>query len=307
MIIVFGSVNMDMVVKVDALPRQGETVLCPGYTTIPGGKGANQAIAAARAGAKTAMVGMVGDDGFGRRCFQNLKEQGVMASGIGKSDKPTGCAYIAVDPSGQNTIISASGANLDTAEDQVPDEILTGENTILMQMEIPLEQNWKMVKRAHDRGCRTILNAAPVRNIPRDMLGMIRYLIINEIEARQLAQKEGIDANDGAAIAKALSDASKMTCIVTLGREGTVAASKGDIWKVGVLDITAVDTTGAGDTFCGVFAAAKDAGADLPEALHRAAVAGGLACLKLGAQGGMPFREDIDERLGDLPAPQKIS
>src|ERR1700722_1874008 len=159
MIIVFGSLDIDMIMPVGHFPKPGETVLCTAdYLSHPGGKGANQAVAAARGGAKVAVVGKVGDDSFGRRCVNNLKNQSIWASGIGISDnRPTGCATIAVDSSGSNISIVAPGANLEATSDQVPDEVFTNRNMILAQLEVPQKETFSVLARARKGGAITVL------------------------------------------------------------------------------------------------------------------------------------------------------
>lgn len=308
MIIVFGSLNIDMVMPVDHFPKPGETILTVSdYLTRAGGKGSNQAVAASRAGAKVAVVGKVGDDGFGRRCINNLKKQSIWASGIGISERPTGCATITVDSRGENMVLVAPGANFDTTSDQVPDEILTEKNTLLAQMEITPSETWNVIARAYERRARVILNASPAANIPHEIIDDLDFLIMNEIEAHQLAENLGLSHEQTTPLARRFADLGDLTCIITMADQGSVAASTREFWRVGALPVVPVDTTGAGDAFCGIFAAAMEAGDDLQGALHRASVGSSLSCLGLGAQAAMPFAEDIDARLSDLPPPQPVS
>ncbi len=304
MIVVFGSLNIDVVMPVGHFPKPGETVLCTtDYLSRPGGKGANQAIAAARAGAKVAMVGKVGDDSFGRRCISNLKHQNIWASGIGISDRPTGCASIAVDMQGENTVITAPGANLDTTSDQVPDELFTSKNLILAQLEVMPQETFSVLQRAHSRGCITILNPSPARNLPPEELRNIDYLIVNEIEALQLAHNLGIVGSDAPYLAREIARMGNLACIITLEDKGAVATRGEVVYMVPALSVEAVDTTGAGDTFCGIFAACLQAGHDWLKAMHYASVGAGLSCLGLGAQDGIPFLEDIEKNLEKAKPP----
>lgn len=308
MIIVFGSMNIDLITPVSAFPNPGETVLCTSdYVSQAGGKGANQAVAAMRAGAKTVFVGKVGDDAFGRRCVNNLKTQGIWTSGIGLSDtRPTGCATIAVNAQGENTIIVAPGANLEATSDQVPDEVLGPRNVVLTQLEVPPTETFSVLARAHAKGCITILNASPAGEIPKEALPNIDYLIVNEIEAQQLARGVGITDTDPRKIARQISDAGKHTCIITMAGKGAIAANKNGVFHIGALDVEVVDTTGAGDAFCGIFAASILADQSSLVALHRASVGAGLSCMALGAQESTPAKDDIDARMKDLAAPVKI-
>lgn len=306
MIIVFGSLNMDMVFSISRFPVTGETILCPDYQSISGGKGANQAIAAARAGAKVAMVGKVGDDAFGRRILNKLKQQGVIASGVGQSEKPTGCASILVNSTGENSVVAAGGANLDAAADQIPEEILTKNNTVLLQLELTAEESWAVLKKARATGARTILNISPAHAVSEDMLALVNYVIMNEVEARQFAKLQSLNIDSIDKIARHCARVTQGTCIVTLGGKGVVAVTPTEIWVQKAMPIKPVDTTGAGDAFCGIFAAALEAGLDLPQALHRASIGAGLSCLALGAQEGLPVGEDIDAAMDQIPPPQKI-
>lgn len=303
MIIVFGSINMDIFMSVGHFPQAGETVVSPAYEMSPGGKGANQALAAARSGAKVAMIGRVGDDGMGARILNNLRRSGVMTSGVAQSDQATGCAVIARDPEGENQILVALGANADVIHDQIPDDILGKRNMVMMQNEILPEQNWKIIERAHELGATTILNLAPAIHIPEHILSKLDYLIVNQIEARQIAAAMKIDVeNHESQIAQALSKMGNLTCIVTMGERGSFAVTtEGQEIHVPALKLeTFVDKTGAGDAYCGTFAAALHAGLPLVEAMRRAAVAGSLTCLEKGAQPSFPYLGDIEENLAKL-------
>jgi ribokinase len=300
MIVVFGSINIDLVVPVERLPRPGETVLGPGYTLVPGGKGANQALAAARAGGAVRMVGRVGSDGFADLALAELKAAGVDLSAVERDMLPTGCALIPVDRDGGNLIIVASGANSGTIERQVADELLTPDTLVILQMEIPLAENWRLVERAKHRGARVMLNCAPAAEVPRATLAALDWLVVNESEAELLARSLLLTAAPARAAGAAIAKAVATTVIVTLGGKGAVAFSGTDAWTIGTLPIAPVDTTAAGDAFVGAFAAAMDSGADLPTALHRASTAGGLACAVAGAQPSLPTKAAVDGRLHDL-------
>jgi ribokinase len=308
MIVVFGSMNVDLVMPVKAFPAPGETILCSSdYISSSGGKGANQAISAMRAGAKVVMVGKVGDDAFGRRCVNSLKTQGIWTSGIGISERPTGCATIAVNADGENTVIVAPGANLDATSDQVPDEVMIPKNIVLTQLEVSPQETFSVLKRAHEGGAKTILNASPVGNIPKGALPDIDFLIVNEPEALQLAKGIGLKETDPLKLAPQIAAAGKHTCIITMGSKGAVAASNEGVFRVGALKISAVDTTGSGDAFCGIFAAALQNGDTWLKALQRAAVGAGISCTGMGAQDAMPSKEDIDARMAELQMPERIA
>lgn len=308
MIVVFGSMNVDLVMPVAHFPKPGETVLCAtDYLSRTGGKGANQAVAAVRAGAKVAMVGKVGDDSFGRRSVNNLKSQSVWTAGIGMSERPTGCATIAVDSKGANFVMVAPGANLDVTADQAPDEVLGRKHVVLTQLEVTPEATFDVLKRARKNGATTILNASPAHSLPRDVLKDVDYLIVNEIEGLQLAHSLGIRGIDLNMIARELAALGPLTCIITIEDKGCIAAQGGAVYAQAALPVEVVDTTGAGDAFCGIFAAGLLKGLTWLDAMHRASAGASLSCLGLGAQAGIPFSEDIDAAAAKLPPAQKVS
>lgn len=313
MIIVFGSLNMDISIRLDKFPEPGETVLSNHYHLSPGGKGANQALAAARAGTnKVALIGRVGNDDYGKVLRESLKSNGVMVSGVAYSDTtPSGCAIVSKDSSGENQIIVMSGANMEAIHEQIPDEILLPQNILLMQMELPVDQSVTLLERAHARGVKTILNLAPAITIPKKALGLIDYLIVNSIEARQIAEKLQLKTeNNALKLAQALAIQGQMTCIITLGKQGSIAVTKENhAWAVPIMPLEqglVVDIAGAGDAYCGTFAAAIHAGLPLPEAMRRASVAGSLTCLKEGTQMAMPFLDDIEKSLVNMPPAETL-
>lgn len=303
MIIVFGSISMDMYLPVGKFPEPGEVVLSTHYDQYAGGKGANQALAAVRAGAKVALVGRTGDDGPGMRLLNGLRRDGVLTSGVARSEKSTGMAIVMTSPSGKSRVITAVGANMDVTNDQIPDEILIPKNMLLLQMETPPDETWILLDRAKKGGVKTILNLAPAINIPQESLEKLDYLIVNQIEARQLSEKLGINPDKNIeALAAALSQKGKLTCIVTMGQQGSVAVTPDKHFvKVPALQLeNIVDCTGAGDAYCGTFAAAVHEGQALPDAMRMASVAGSLACLKPGAQDSYAYLGDIEENLAFL-------
>lgn len=310
MIIVFGSINMDINVRVKDFPRAGETVLSPSYDMTPGGKGANQALACARGGAKTALVGKVGDDGMSHRILNGLRRNEVMTTGVATSDYlPTGMAFVTRDAQGENQIVVASGANGDLMATQVPDEVLKPGNILLLQMEVPLQENFALMERARKLGCTIILNLAPAFHLPQKSLEMVDYLIVNEPEARMIAEATGIPPQqDLMLLARALSAKGNLDCIVTMGPKGSVAmTSKGQGWRVPALELKeVVDTTGAGDCFCGTLAAGLHNKLALGSAMRSASVAASLSCMKKGAQESYPYIADIEEILETFPQAQSV-
>lgn len=308
MIIVFGSLNMDIGVQVENFPEPGETVLSNGYIHSPGGKGGNQALAAARAStAKVALIGRVGNDDYGKMLREELKANGVMVSGVAYTDHlDTGMAVVTRDQKGEKTVIVMSGANQEAIHDQVPDEILVKGNVLLMQMELPVDQTITLLERAHAKGLKTILNLAPAITLPKKAFGLLDYLIVNSIEARQIAAKLNLKAeNNAIKLAQALAIEGQLTCIVTIGKGGSVAVTKdGQAFGVPTMPIDqslVVDITGAGDAYCGTLAASIHDGIELSEAMRRASIAGTLTCLKTGTQTAMPFSDDINKAMVDMP------
>lgn len=315
MIVVFGSLNVDLIVKVEHLPAPGETVLCPDYVMVPGGKGGNQACAAARAsigdatltGGGIAMVGAVGDDDFGPKAMALLADAGVDLAAMARVEMPTACALIWVDAKGENSIVVASGANLRAEADRMPERLLGPDTTLLLQMEVPAEENWRLITRAKGAGARIVLNVAPAAPVPEDALAAIDVLVVNEIEARMIAEAAGLASDAPTETAAALARRYGNTCIVTLGGEGAAAFGPEGAWRVAALPVTPLDTTGAGDAFVGVLGQGLDAGLALPEAMRRASVGAALACLTVGCQSSYVTGDTIRSRLDALPAATRLS
>lgn len=271
-VMILGSLNLDLVTRVERHPAPGETVLGDGLERVPGGKGANQAVAAAAAAGGTpvrvAMIGRVGDDAAGTAYVARLKALGVDVRGLRvTAGTPSGHALIAVSAEGENTIVVIPGANGEVAvADLGPIDALGAGDVLLTQLELPLDVVAEGVRRAHARGARVVLNVAPYAALPADVLALADPVVANEHEAKQLAA-------DGAAPASLL---------VTLGGDG---ARWGDL-AAATPAVEVVDTTGAGDAFCGALAAALAAGRSDEEALHAAVAAGADAVTRPGAQTG---------------------
>ena len=206
MIVVFGSINVDLVARVAALPGPGETVLAPDYRVMAGGKGANQAVAAARAGAATHMVGCVGRDGFAETALGLMKDCGIDLSAVIPVDAPTACAMIGVDGAGANQIIVASGANRELRADQIDDRLLVPDNTLLLHLEVDAAETWAVIARAKGRGARVILTTAPAAPLPMHAAAACDVLVMNEIEAVMLAEVSEIGVKDPEAAARARSE-----------------------------------------------------------------------------------------------------
>jgi ribokinase len=300
MIVVFGSINADLFTHVATLPRPGETVQAPDYVLRPGGKGANQAVAAARAGAVVHMIGMVGEDVFAEPVLRALTDAKVDVAAVGHSGV-TGTAMVCVEDSGENLIVVASGANQTVTADQVPDALLGPEATLVLQMELLRGPSEAVIARARANGCRIVLNLAPALPISPEALSAVDVLILNELEAESLGAETGAPMDR----ARLIAERHNICCIITLGAAGAVMVAEGEAWTVAAVEIQPIDTVGAGDGFVGALAAALNSGADLPSALHRASIAGALCCLKEGAQDGLPTAGEIDAALSRLAPPRR--
>lgn len=289
-VVVIGSINVDLVVAADRLPRPGETVLGGRFAVHQGGKGANQAVAAARAGAYVSMIGAVGDDEHGRHAVAALDDEGIDVTGIKRSpDEPTGVALVMVGPRGENQIAVAPGANATTALGEDDRAVIAGASVVLTNHEVSAATALDGLRTAHEAGVRAILNPAPARALSADVLALGPILTPNEHE---LVVAIGNDETDAAL--DELADRHAGPIVVTQGPAGALLVD-GDRRErfPGFPAPGVVDTTGAGDAFCGTLAAWLAAGASLPDAIRAANAAGSLSVRAAGARGGMPSREEI--------------
>ncbi|MHB0951122.1 MAG: ribokinase [Allorhizobium sp.] len=299
MITVFGSINMDLIATTARLPKPGETVAGKDFSTAAGGKGANQALAATRAGSKVRMIGAVGTDGFAAPALSLLEAAGTDLSSIKRSAAPTGTALILVGGAGENMIAVVAGANgtLDESDASAAVSAMQAGDILMLQLEIPATAVDRALSDASVRGITTIINIAPLTPEAARLGRMADIVIANETEFERLAAQDGMGADEREKALLRLHAETGQTVIVTLGADGVIAIHEGQIHQATGLDIVPVDTVGAGDTFCGYFAAGLDQGLGFPEALRRAAVAGSLACLKPGAQPSIPLAEEVAVRL----------
>jgi ribokinase len=301
MITVFGSINADLVSRVARLPRAGETLSGSDVVVVPGGKGANQALAAARAGARVAMIGAVGGDSFATPALAGLAAAGVGLAGVARRDATaTGIAIISVTDEGENAIVLSPGANATVTADLAAGVDFAAGDLLLLQMEVDAAQSFRVAARAHAAGARVMLSLAPFRPLPAEAFVDVDLLLVNAGEAADLAGHLGIGGphDPPEAIVTAIGRRLGLTAVATLGPDGAVAADpQGRVSRVAAMPVDPVDTTGAGDTFTGVFAAGLDAGLDAATALARAAVAGSIACTRLGAQSAMPTAGEIDRAI----------
>ena len=293
MIVVFGSINVDLTARVERFPQPGETIAGLSFAVVPGGKGANQALAARRAGSEVAMIGAVGTDAFVVTALSGLRVAGIDIDGVKRIAGSTGIAVIVVDARGQNSIVVVPAANGNIAAADLSDSALPSGTTLVLQLEVPLAAVAAAARRARARGARVVLNAAPAMALPATLLSEIDVLIVNEHEADALAAEYSLPSPPES-FAAAMRQRFGCAVVVTLGARGALAA----VQDVQLLVATApaievVDTTGAGDALVGALAAALDRGASWPRALAEGVAAGSLTCEGAGAQAALPGAEAI--------------
>ncbi|WP_329593012.1 ribokinase [Streptomyces sp. NBC_01362] len=289
-IAVLGSTNMDLVAYVERAPGRGETVTGREFRTVPGGKGANQAVAAARAGGQVTMIGVVGDDEYGVRLRSNLEHAGIDTDLLHTVEGPSGTAHIVVDDTGANSIVVVPGAN-GTVTALGPGEMaaIAGADLLLLQLELPLSAVIEGARVAHAQGVRTILTPSPVQPLPSELLDCVDLLIPNEHEAAEIS-----GFTDPHASARYLLS-QVPAVVITLGSKGCLYAARGgEPVVLPAPEVTAVDTTGAGDTFVGTLAVALGERRPVPRALAWASAAAALCVQRPGASTSMPYRTEID-------------
>ncbi|MGW1467758.1 ribokinase [Streptomyces sp. NPDC002308] len=289
-IAVLGSINMDLVAYVARAPALGETVAGKEFRTIPGGKGANQAVAAARAGGEVTMIGAVGADAYGSQLRGGLESAGIDTRLVRTAQGASGTAHIVVDDSGANAIVVVPGANgTVTALGPAEREAAASADLLLLQLELPLSAVTEGARAAHARGVRTILTPAPVRPLPDELLDHVDLLVPNEHEAAQLSGYEDPEAAARVLLRRVPE------VVITLGSKGCLYAARGgEPVRFPALEVTTVDTTGAGDTFVGTLAVALGEGRPVAEAVAWASSAAALCVQKPGASTSMPYRSEID-------------
>lgn len=291
-LVVVGSLNMDLVVRAPRHPRPGETLIGSQFQTFPGGKGANQAVAAARLGATVRLIGRVGNDAFGDALLQTVRQDGVDTSFIYRDpEAASGVALITLDEGGQNTIVVASGANMRVSPEDVAqaEAAFEGANLLLMQLECPLEAVEAAADLAQRRGIPVVLNPAPARPLPASLLAKVDYLLPNQTELQLLAEGE---AEPSAAAARLLKNGVR-NLVVTLGEEGALLVTAEMQQKFEAYRVAVVDTVAAGDAFTAAFCVALLEGKSLPEAVQWGNAAGAIAVTRPGAQTSMPKRAEL--------------
>lgn len=293
-ILVVGSINVDSTTVTKKLPLDGQTVLADDFYMSPGGKGANQAVAAARLGLDVAMIGKVGDDEDGRYMLDILEKENIDISGISKSDKHTGLAQITIQEDGLNTIVVYPGANFDIKKEDIDankDKILAAD-LIIMQLEIPLEIIDYVVDLAQENKIDVMLNPAPAKKLSKDLLEKITYLTPNETELEYITGIKDIDQASDSLLEWGVKD-----LVVTLGKDGSMWKTKDQRVLMEAARVDAIDTTAAGDSFHGGFALGLDSYTDKKEILKLANLVGALTTTKKGAINALPYREEVEKKL----------
>jgi ribokinase len=305
-ILVVGSLNADLVVRAPRFPQPGETISGEDLQVIPGGKGANQAVAAARHGANVAMLGRVGKDNFGDLLLENLRSNRVETELIRRDDASTGTAIIVVDADGQNSIVLSAGANGNVSSSDVENASFSIFNLLLLQMEIPTPTVLSAARRAKENGVRVILNPAPAKELADELIALADFIVPNETELSILTGMEVKDFPSAAAASRKLRERGAQNVIVTLGSKGALLVTGEEVTHVEAYPVEVVDTTAAGDAFIGGFAAKllesasllsvrKQAPAfQITSAVRYACACGALAATRFGAQPSLPTKEEVE-------------
>lgn len=297
-IVVVGSSNIDMVVKTERIPSAGETVLGGEFVMVPGGKGANQAVCAAKLGADVRLVARIGNDVFGEMSLANFHKAGVDTTFVVKDNQhASGVALIAVDRNGENAIVVAPGANTALSPEDVnrAEGAIAAADAVVLQLEIPQETVVRAVELARSHGVKVVLNPAPIRQFPTHILQYVDVLTPNQHEAASLIGAEGEGNNlDAQEAAKALLEMGVAAVVITLGADGAYVATHERAERIDAVKVQAVDTTAAGDAFTASLACALAEKKDLFEAARFAAKVAGISVTRMGAQSSMPTRHEVD-------------
>lgn len=295
-ICVVGSINMDLVFRTPRMPSIGETISGHEFVQIAGGKGANQAVAAARQGARTTLIACVGDDAYGQQSLAGLKQDGIDISHINTiSDFATGVAGIFVDDQGRNSIVIAPGANAKLTPAHIQTAPIQHAQLLICQCETPLATIQAAMQIAHQHGVKVVFNPAPAIPMPGDIFNLVSYLIVNETEAELLSGVPVTDINSAKTASQYLLSRGVQCVLLTLGEQGVCVAQQKEFHHVPAIQVHAVDTTAAGDTFVGAFAYAIGQGYKELDAAKEAQYSAALTVTRLGAQSSIPHRADVEK------------
>ena len=298
-VVIFGSINMDLVVRTPRLPAPGETLTGHTFFTASGGKGANQAVACARLGAHARMLGRVGGDVFGATLRDSLRDYGVDVSGVGVSAGPSGVAVIAVDDAAENTIVIVAGANgtVGAGDLALLEEALADATVLLLQLEVPIAAVIAAAQAARRRGVTVLLDPAPARELPAELYAAADIITPNETEAAALVGFAVKGRPDAERAARVLLERGVRAAVIKMGSQGAYWADATRDGFAPAFQVAAVDTVAAGDAFNGGLASALDAGQPLEQAIRWAMAAGALSVTKPGAQQSMPTRQELERML----------
>lgn len=301
-VVVLGSLNMDLVVRADRLPAVGETVLGGEFMSAAGGKGANQAVAAARLGARASLLGCVGSDPYGQQLLRLARSSGVNVRRIQRVSGSTGVALIVVGGQGQNQIAVSPGANWCVTSQTVSaaDYLIRRADVVVAQMEVPLEAIRATALRARAARVPFLLNAAPARSDLEGLLPLVTVLVVNETELAVVSGRTVVEEGREAVVAEGLLGQGPEAVVVTLGARGCLLVDRFGARRIPAFPVEAVDTTAAGDAFVGALAARYRGLEKLEEAARYASAAGAVACTRPGAQPSLPCEEEVDRLLSKL-------
>ena len=296
-ILVVGSLNTDLVVQAPRFPQPGETISGEDLQVIPGGKGANQAVAVARLGVSVSMLGRVGKDNFGDFLLNNLKSNNVDSQLIQRDHASTGTAIIVVDSNGQNSIVLSAGANGKVHDLDVNTASFADYKLLLLQLEIPLQTVLSAAEHAHENGLRVILNPAPAKQLPGKLIALADFLVPNETELSLLTGLHVNNMDSAAEAGRALLQVGAKGVIVTLGKNGALIVTDTQVTYIDSYKVDVVDTTAAGDAFIGGFATALLQDKALEQAVRYGCACGALAVTKFGAQPSLPQKDEVESFL----------
>ena len=303
-IVVVGSLNMDLVAFTPRLPKMGETLLGTDFQTFPGGKGANQAVAAARLGATVSMIGKVGADSFGKTLTENLQANGVNTDHVFKDPQnPTGTAVITVDSEGRNTIVVISGSNFQLTPQDINQcqQVIASADVLLLQLETPIETVMRAAQIAHEKGVKVLLNPAPAQALPDALYTLVDVIIPNETEAALLTGSPVENQDQVIQAAQILLKKGAKNVLITLGKQGAVWLDAAGSRFSPAFVVNAVDSTAAGDAFIGGLGCALAQQMDIEDAMRWGSAAGALAVTRKGAQSSLPSKQELLDFLAERP------